>query len=222
MGNVKFLGISLLFFAALTATAEAKLYKWVDDKGETHYGETIPPEYADRDNIQFNDKGQVIKRNLKESAEERRAREAAAAKKSAEEGAALEQRRKDKMLLNTYSSEKEIDLARDRNLQQVEALITSIQLLQLSAQESLLGYQEEAEQIKAAGRKIPASLRNDITDAESKSTKLQQRLIKAQEKAATVRANFEADKVRYHDLTGGSDKEPQTKEESGVRATQKR
>lgn len=204
MSNAKILAASLVLLASFGSTAEAKLYKWVDDKGVTHYGETIPPEYADKDNVLFDDKGRVIKKNEKLTAEEQRAQEAAAAKKRTDEANAVEQRRRDKSLLNTYSSEKEIDLARDRNLQQVEALITSIQLLQKSAQESMDGYQLEAQHLTQAGKKIPASLKSDIADAEKRATKLQLRLTKAQERMAAVKASFEADKVRYRELTGGS------------------
>ncbi|MDO8413807.1 MAG: DUF4124 domain-containing protein [Gallionellaceae bacterium] len=216
MIDTKNMGIGLLLLAAFTSSAEAKLYKWVDDQGETHYGETIPPEYADRDNVQFDDKGRIIKRNEKMTKEARRAQEAAEAKKRADEAAEFEQRRKDKMLLNTYSNEREIDLARDRNLQQVEALINSIQLLQKSAQESLDSYQVEQEKVTQAGRKIPASLESDIADAVQKTIKLRQQMTTAQEKAAKVRASFEADKLRYRELTGGD-----AKEASGVTAIQK-
>ena len=48
--------------AAISMSAEAKLYKWVDDQGTTHYGETIPPEYANRDTKQL-DKGRVTDRS---------------------------------------------------------------------------------------------------------------------------------------------------------------
>ena len=204
MGNAKRFAVGLVLLSSFAATAEAKLYKWVDDKGVTHYGETIPPEYADKDNVLFNDKGQVIKKNEKLTAVERRAKEEAAAKQRADDTAAAEQRRRDRMLLSTYSSEKEIDLALDRNLQQIEALVNSIQLLQKSAQESADGYQQEAKQLTQAGKKIPLSLKNDIADAEKKTLKLQQRLTQAQKKMASVKDKFAADKARYRELTGSS------------------
>lgn len=205
MSNGKNLATCLVLLVSFASIAEAKLYKWVDNQGVTHYGETIPPEYADKDNVLLDDKGRVIKKNAQLTTEERRSLEATAEKKRAEEATAAEQRRRDRMLLSTYSSEKEIDLARDRNLQQVEALINSIQLLQKSASESAEGYQVEAQQITQAGKKIPASLKKDIADAEKKYTKLQQRLTKAQEKLDAVKAGFEADKTRYRELTGSSE-----------------
>lgn len=206
MNSTKNLVACLVLLASFVSTAEAKLYKWVDDQGVTHYGETIPPEYANKDNVLLDDKGRVIKKSEKLSADELRAQEDAAIKKRAIDAAIIEQRRKDKSLLNTYSSEKEIDLARDRNLQQVEALVNSIQLLQKSARERSDGYQLEAQQLTQAGRKIPASLENDIANAEKKALKLQQRLTKAQDKMSTIKARFEADKIRYRELTGTSDK----------------
>lgn len=191
--------VALVLFAALSANAEAKLYKWVDNKGETHYGEVVPPEYANRDKVQFSDKGREVKK--KEPAAG-----AATGKKAEEDQATIDQRRRDKALVNTYSNEKEIDLARDRNLQQVEARISSVQMLQKSAQDSLDSYRKEAQDIQKAGRKVPKSLQSDITDAETKLEKLKLELAAAQEKAAAVRASFEADKVRYRGLTSGTKK----------------
>lgn len=200
MTKTKILGATLVLCAVFSMTAEAKLYKWVDDKGETHYGEVVPPEYANKDKVQFNDKGRVIKENPSEGEGT-----SAEGRTTAEQKAALEQRRKDKALLNTYSNEKEIDLARDRNLQQVEARINSIHLLQQSAQESLNSFRKEASAI-TAGKPVPASLQADIVAAESKIARLKQELDAANEKAASVRASFEADKVRYRELTGGPKK----------------
>lgn len=199
MTKSKILGATLLLCAVFSLTAEAKLYKWVDDKGETHYGEVVPPEYASKDKVQFDDKVRVIKEKTSDG--ENNSLEG----KSAEQKTAIEQRRKDKALLNTYSNEQEIDLARDRNLQQVEARIESVHELQKSAQESLDSYRKEASGI-AAGKQIPASLQADISTAENKLAKLKLELDSANAKAASVRANFEADKVRYRELTGGNKK----------------
>ena len=204
MVNAKSMGAGAILFIAMIAVAEAKLYKWVDEKGVTHYGETIPPEYADKDNVQFSDKGTVIKKTEKVSAGERRAKTEQAAKKRAEDKAAFEQRRKDNMLLNTFSSENEIDLARDRNLQQVDAVINSIQLLHKSAVKSLESYHQEVDERTKAGKKIPESLQADINESESQVKKLQHDLTKALAKSAAVRASYEADKVRYRELTGSS------------------
>ena len=204
---MKILSVYLVFIAVVFSTVvEAKLYKWVDDKGVTHYGEVIPPEYANKSNALLSDKGRLIKRNEEINNTERRANEEVEAKKRIDNEAKLEQSRKDKALLNTFSNEKEIDLARDRNLHQVESLISSVQSLQKSARESLKNYQQEAEERKRAGKKLHASLQADITESENKLAKLQLDLVKAQEKAASVKASYEADKIRFRELNGSAKK----------------
>jgi hypothetical protein len=206
MTNVKILGATLVLFAAFSATAEAKLYKWVDDKGETHYGEVIPPEYANKDKVQFNEKGREVKKKESEETKESADEAGSGKKRTEEEQAAIDRRRKDKALVNTFSNEKEIDLARDRNLQQVDARINSIQLILKPAQKDLDNYRKEADGLKQSGKQIPDSLQSDITDAENKVAKLKQDLAKAQEKDTSVRASFEADKMRCRELTGGAKK----------------
>jgi hypothetical protein len=192
-------GAALILLTVISTTAEAKLYKWVDDKGTTHYGEVVPPEYASKDRVQYDDKGNLIKKKAAVV-------DADPEKKSPADQAAIEQRRKDNALLNTYSNENEIDLALGRNLQQVDARINSIHLLQKSAQESLNGFRKEADDLKAAGRKIPASLQNDIAGAEKKMADLQKELVQAEAKSAAVKASFAADKARYHELVGDKTK----------------
>ena len=195
MGRTEILGVALVLLAAFSANTEASLYKWVDERGETHYGEVVPPEYANRDQTQL-DKGRAVKKPDSQS-------DAAKSDTTMNgEQAAMDQRRKDKALLNTYSNEKEIDLARDRNLQQVEARITGAQLLLKSAQGSLDGYHNEAVAKQQAGKAIPDSLQSDLNAAENKVAKLKQDLAKAQEKEASVKAGYEADKIRYRELTG--------------------
>jgi uncharacterized protein (DUF342 family) len=173
--------------ASNSPTTASKLYKWVDDKGETHYGEVIPPEYANRDHVQINNQGMQVKQKN-------------AAGKSTGGNVSIEQMRKDAALLSSYSSEQEIDLARDRNLQQIQARIDSIQLLQQSTQDNMNSYNREADILKQAGKPIPPSLQADLDRTQDKLFQQEQQLAAAEEKKVEVKANFEADKVRYREL----------------------
>lgn len=196
----------ILAALAFSSAVEAKLYKWVDDKGVTHYGEVIPPEYNPKNSASLNDKGRLVKKNDDADNKERLINAEDEAKKRIDHEAKLEQRRKDAALLNTFTNEKEIDLARDRNLHQIESVINSVRSLQKTAQENLKHYQQEAEERKRANKKIPASLQADITESENKLAKLQQDLVKAQEKSAAVKASYDADKLRFRELTGSAPK----------------
>lgn len=193
---------ALLAGIAFSLPATAKMYKWVDDKGVTHYGETIPPEYADKDRTELDKSGRAVKKQEVLTPEERRAGEEAAAKKRADEEAALEQKRRDKALVNTYSNSDEIDLARNRNLQQVEARIGSINSQLKMADSNLAGLKKETDGYNAVGKKIPASLQEDLKEAQERLAKLRQDLEKAETEKAGLNARYDADKVRYKELTG--------------------
>ncbi len=193
--------VALLAGLAFSLPASAKMYKWVDDKGVTHVGDTIPPEYANKSNVEM-DKGRTVKRTEILTPEQRRAKEAIDAKKRADDEASLDQKRRDKALVNTYSNEKEIELARSRNLQQVEARISSINSQLKMTGNNLLALQKEADARTAAGRKVPPSLHEDIQESQTRLSKLQQDLEKSKVEKTAVEARYDADKARYKELTG--------------------
>lgn len=179
--------------AAVSLNAEAKLYKWVDENGTTHYGETIPPKYANR-NAQTLEKGRVQERETAREKPGQRSRVLSDEEVQAE--------RRDNALLNTYSTEKEIDLARDRNLQQVEARIDSYITLLKSAEENMSGLQQEQERLLKQNRKIPKSLEEDLNDAQQRIDKFQNDLNQNRQELNTVKVRYAADKARYRELKG--------------------
>jgi hypothetical protein len=204
MFKLKLLGVGLAVSVMFCANVEAKLYKWVDDNGTTHYGETIPPEYANKSSTQLDDKGFVEKRTEKLTPEERKAKASDDVRKNAEQQAATETKRKDNALLSTFSNEKEIDLARDRSAQQVEARIDSYKTLLKSAQETLVAHHKELDNFNSQSKKIPVSLTEDIAEGEAKVAKLQKDLDQSEKELVNVKARFEADKLRYRELKIGS------------------
>ncbi len=180
-------------FAVCTG-AEAKLYKWVDENGETHYGEVIPPEYANREAQQI-EKGRVTK---KESPKGKEIIEKPAAASQAD----VDKKRRDEALLGSYSSEEEIDLARDRNLQQIDARTTGIKMRLGTAQADLQELRKEHDGLANAGKPVPKALDEEIAVAEGKVARLQGELTQSQNEAEELRARYEADKKRFRELKG--------------------
>ncbi len=190
------LGLSFSF------PANAKLYKWVDDNGTTHYGETVPPEYADKDREELNKAGRVVNTREVMTPERRLAKEQEDAKKREADLAAQQQKLHDKTLLNTYSSVQEIDLSRQRSLQQVDARINFLNSSIDSAKSRIDSLQKEADNYTNRNRPIPNSLGDDLQEAQERLTKLQQDLDKPVAAKAELNARFDADTARYMELTG--------------------
>ncbi|MDD5056877.1 MAG: DUF4124 domain-containing protein [Sideroxydans sp.] len=197
MDSKLLLGVAALC-AVFSLSAEAKLFKWVDANGTTHYGETIPPEFADREAVKL-EKGRVEKREDRNEELKRRQLERG---DPVAEKARIEAERHDNALLNTYSSEKEIDLARDRNLLQVQARTNSYSALLQSSKENLAGLLKELEAVNQQGRKVPKSLEDDLTDAKESVAKMQTDLDNSLKEQEAVKARYAADKERYRKLKG--------------------
>lgn len=189
----------LVFALAAVLPAEAKLYKWVDDKGQVQYTDTPPPQAATHAVTEMGKTGQAMKRT--ESLEERRAREAEERRQAEQRKVVEAQARRDKALLATYSKASEIDLARDRALEHHRLVINgaNTRLKQVLAKAKELVTRVQA--LNTAGKPIPPYLRSQL-DATHKEAEDLNKIIRTNEEAlVSVRARYEADKARYLELT---------------------
>jgi uncharacterized protein YPO0396 len=97
---------------------------------------------------------------------------------------------------------KEIDLARSRSLQQVDARINVINAYIKTANDNLIALKNEADNDTKAKRKIPDSLQEDLQDAQTRLTKLQKDLRIPNAEKTALEMRFDTDKARYIELTG--------------------
>src|SRR2546422_5211666 len=117
-----FLWSSVLALAP--AAAQERMYKCVDARGKVYYTQVPPPECLGRDTQELNKSGTLIRKNPAAlSPAQAQAREAERKKKIEDEERSKEERRKNLALLNTYSSEKDIEDARTRALKEAQGAI---------------------------------------------------------------------------------------------------
>lgn len=107
------------FLVAVLATvlvlpAHGAMFKWVDEKGNTHYGDRVPPQYADRATDQMKKSGRPGKPDPK--AADSRPAQQDPEKQRMEARQQQERQRQDVALLATYANEAEIEQAREREL----------------------------------------------------------------------------------------------------------
>lgn len=195
--------LPLVLLALVSGPAAAqKVYKWVDENGQVHYGDKIPPEYANQDREVLNKQGLSVGREEgAETAEEARARQ----EREKQAKAAEEQAQRDRMLLATYQNVDEIEMLRARRLDQIDA--------QLTIQEQSLANLKarHAEQVKRASRYQPANqdpkappmpegMAEDIARAESDIRTQQLNLDKRRKERTTLNQQFDADVARFKEL----------------------
>lgn len=191
----------LLTLASLPASA-GTIKKWVDERGVTHYGDTIPPQYVNQGSSEISSQGIVVKRTERATtAEERKALEEEKTRQQEAELKEMEQQRRDRALLNTYTSEKEIDLARERNVQQAEVQVKSTELRIKQVEERLAKFRRQADAMSKSGKPLPADLRDDLADAEREALHLRESVQQKKKDMEAIRARFDADKQRFRELT---------------------
>ncbi len=152
------LGATLLVVTALallsTGSAQAqqgqRLYKWKDHDGVVHYGDKIPPEYANLDRNVLNDQGVSVAFEEGEVTEaERAVLEQRAAEAEAARRAKAEIARRDRMLLETYLTVADIEDLRDRRLELLESQIKVTELYLGNLRKRLLGLQDRGQRLQA-------------------------------------------------------------------------
>jgi hypothetical protein len=180
------------------------MYKCVDAKGKTYYTQVPPPECLGRDTQELNKSGSLIRKNpavIPLTPAQEQAREAERKKQIEEEEKSKEERRKNLALLNTYSSEKDIDEARARALDEAQAAIEA-------TERSIAGAQKRRQELEAekefyVKKPMPLKLKLDISNTEIE-IKNQTVLLDAKKKEiSTINAKYNEDKRRYVELTRG-------------------
>jgi len=163
-------------------TVQAKMYKWVDEDGQMHFGDKIPQEYLVKEHDELNEHGVKTKHRKAEKTAEEKAKERLL--EQARKKAALaekKQKQLDRVLLDTYTSERDLVVARDSRL---DALATQIQLSEAfisDTNKKIESMEKRVTQIKAAGREVPVNLHNRL-NSEKQQVAVQMEVMKNHKK----------------------------------------
>lgn len=195
--------------AAPPALAQKKLYRWVDDNGEVHYGDHVPPEFATTDRDVLNRHGITVGFEQGEITAEERA-EMERLEAEAEEAARIKAdiARRDRMLLDTYLTVADIVDLRDRRLELLDSQIKVTELYLNNLRKRLVGLQAEASQFKPYSQnenaqQIPEFLALDISRTLASINNYEETLARTRDNQANLRAAFELDIERFKQLKGG-------------------
>jgi hypothetical protein len=182
-----------LILAFSSAWADGRIVKWVDEKGVTHYGDSIPPQYSGRDSNELNQQGRIVKRN--------KAGDPQANKVAAEETkVSVEQQRHDNALLAAYTTEQEVDLARDRNLQMDEAAVGGLNQRMNNAKDRLAATKKIADGFNQRKKPIPPDITQNLEKNQAEIAKIETQIAEKQQSMDATRQRFEKDRQRFIEL----------------------
>lgn len=195
---------TLILGAICTDATGQQIRRWVDDEGVVHFGEFVPPEFADKDREVLNSQGVVVGFEKGEMSEderahmERLAREEERQQLDAEAGA-----RRDRILLDTYLTVEDIEDLRDRRIELMESQIKVTEQYLSNLHKRLGGLQREAQrhaEREGSENDVPPDLALDISRTQASIALYEDNLRRARSQKEELSAAFADDISRFIEL----------------------
>jgi Domain of unknown function (DUF4124) len=177
----------------------AGMYKWTDDKGIVHYSDQMPPEAVNKGTTVFDKQGRPIKKIEAAPTEEQlKAKEVEDDRQKTLTRIREEQTRKDMALLQSYTSEDEIEFARSRA---ISAVANQVKSAEAYTGDMTRRQQElEKQKLALAGKPVPSALEIELTSLNDEIGRQGRLLAQKKDELATISARYDIDKRRWQEI----------------------
>ena len=198
--------ILVIAIAALPLAAEAQSYRCIGKDGKKYYGSAVPAECLGQPVEQLNAQGMVMKRfDAAASAAEREKKLAEEEERKKRDVVYKEEGRRNRALLATYTSDKDIEDARGRALKDNEAAVKDIERRVATLKKRQEDLKKELEFFQGKN-KPPVKLEQDIQNSQF-DIKTQEDLLATKKKEVDlINTRYNDDKKRYSELTKAATK----------------
>jgi hypothetical protein len=197
---VAFAGCGPLALAANSQTSgNTVTYKWTDDQGIVHYGDSVPPQYAQKERAVLNNRGVEMRKLDAQKTPEQLAAEERARQDD------FKQKQHDAFLMNTYTSVKDIEALRDLRLDQMRAQRVAAEQYVDGLHARLSALQARAQNFKPYSprpnaHRMPDDVAEDLVHTLNELRTQKNSLTRKTEEETTLKAQFQADIERYREL----------------------
>jgi hypothetical protein len=189
-------GFVMIMSVHVLAQAEKKMfYRYTTNEGHKVVSQTIPPQYIRNGYELLTISGEIVKVVAPAPAEadaERIANERKAAKERAKTD--LELRRK-------YSSVKDIESAKIRNLQELQNTVNILQANLSSVKLQLKAQEAHAASIERSGKTVTAEVLKNITTLRTEEKDLNAQIKQREAEYQSSADKYEQDKLRFIEIT---------------------
>ena len=148
-----------IILASSAFSAQAKMYKWIDEEGQMHFGDKIPPKYLVKEHDELNEQGVKVKHKSAAKTQEEKAAEQRL-KREQKKAALIEKRKqqRDRVLLDTYTTERDLIVARDSRLDAVGSQIQLAETIISDSNKKIDAMEKQITEIRASNREVPLDL----------------------------------------------------------------
>lgn len=211
------LSIAFILVTSLlvTTTVDAKVFRWVDENGEVHYSESLPPNFKDEGHDVLNERGITLDEDLSLTpppapvvTEETKEEELSELPRDSSGlprpkplySEAEVQQRMDRLLILRYESTEDIDKQRDFEIQQVASDKKMLENSQSSMLRSYRGQIKDAADLQRAGQQVDEATTDSMTILRRRMRRNQTEIEGLAVREAKVRSDFQKQLERYRYL----------------------
>ncbi len=195
--------ICLILLGVWPNVSAGKLYKWIDENGEVRYSDRMPASQAKRGHQTLNAQGIIVttKEAAKTEDEIKASREAKKERQARQEVVRQNkeaQGRLDRVLILTFSSEKEMGRVKNDRIEVLDSVIRLIYKSIATTEERLNRFENLAEQQYLSKEKeVPGGLAQNIEESARKLKNREKQLSLKLGEKYKIEAQFEVDVARF-------------------------
>jgi hypothetical protein len=201
-------GLRIVAVAAMllaTSVSGAGMYKWVDDQGVVHYSDKAPADVPPKGESVLDKQGREVKKiEPPPSPAQVKAKEEEEERERALLKVKEDQARKDRALMQSYTSEGEIDIARTRAMATIDSQIKSAQAYSAdltSRQQSII-----KQKAKYGGKPIPAELDHESAAVDAELSRQAILIRQKQEELGLTASKYDTIKQRWHEIMADAER----------------
>ena len=196
-----FFTLCLALFVLMSGIAQAKLYRWVDENGEVHYTDKIPPQYSQKAHTELDQHGLKVDEIQAAKTHEQVLKEKELKRLRAERQKLVDiQRSKDRVLLRTFRSIDDIVLARNGKLAAIDVSITVTEGNIKRMKTKLAEMQDNAANLEKQGKSVSKKYLSQIKQIRDDIRSAYSSIVEKEKHKQSILAKFETDIDRFKQL----------------------
>jgi hypothetical protein len=203
MNRAKWLQAALLTLCIGASPAMATgtgVYKWTDDQGAVHYSDQMPSDaMGNKGGVVLDKQGRSVKKiEPAPTPEQVKAKQEEDERQRVAAKAQDEKNRRDRALTMSYTTEDEIEIARNRSLTTIDSQIKSAEAYSadLVRRQQVL----EKQKLSYSGSAVPVPLESELSGIVDELARQNKLMAQKRQEVVAVNAKYDADKQRWRDL----------------------
>ncbi|MDZ7804791.1 hypothetical protein [Thiohalophilus sp.] len=195
------LGLAALILALANPALAGRYKCWTNDEGVRECGQSVPPEYSQQRIEILNDQGVVI--DVEEPAktpEQLEAEKRAAEQRRLKEQQQAEQKRRDQVLLNTFTTERDLKLYYENKTAATQSLIDITRASNEALRDKLGDLQKQAANQERRGKELSEDLLDRMEQVKRRIANNKIFMAEKAQELDSLQKQFEVELARFRKL----------------------